>query len=112
MGCLRADPAIGRSPAHFLEPDRHFSRDGGVAVNDARQAVPAHAEQSRPFRDGKFQGFKTILPYYAAWMRWVLHGHIHAFLMVINKINVMCVTIFKPEYYAPIAGNRDTPEAL
>src|SRR4051812_50223665 len=43
---LHPQPVVRIRPAGLLQPDRHFRRDPGLTVNDTRQRMAGHAQDS------------------------------------------------------------------
>ena len=60
-----------------------------------------NAKHSSGLSDGQAKRFQVILSDDAAGMRVILHGHIR-FLMVIDQINVLCVSVCEAEGDPPI----------
>ncbi|SPF56143.1 hypothetical protein SBA4_790011 [Candidatus Sulfopaludibacter sp. SbA4] len=75
VGRLQAQPVAGVRPAGFLQPDGHFGRYAGTAVQDAREGVAGHTQHFGALGHVQAQRIKAAILDRVTRMRGVFHGH-------------------------------------
>ncbi len=101
---LQLEPAVCRSPAHFLETNRHLGRNPGVSINQSVQGVTRNAQRLRGIGNGQTQRLKAIEPNVLTGMRWISHTHGKTLsLVVVNQIDIAGIAGGKTENDSPVS---------
>jgi hypothetical protein len=62
VGKLHLRPVLRRAPECLGQPQRHFRRDAGVAVENRRKSLARDAQALRRLGHAQIEGLKAVLP--------------------------------------------------
>lgn len=108
---LQPEPEIRAPSKNSFKPKRHFGGNAALTRNDPVQLRPGDAQCRSSFANRDFKG-KYLILHVKARMRRILHDHNLQLLVIVHKVNIMRVTVFKPKHNAPVCPNCDSPLPL
>lgn len=76
VGKLHLQPVLRRAPERPGQPQRHFRRDAGAAVENRRESLVRDAQALRRFGHAQIERLKAVLPDYFAGVRGIVHIHV------------------------------------
>ena len=85
IGCLQPQPVVRVRPSGLLQPDRHFGRYPGLAVDDVGQRMACDAQDFRPVGHAQAQRIKAGVLYGVARMRRVFHGDASVPFLIVSQ---------------------------